>query len=190
MRTHQGHLPEIGDDSHRPAERRAWLLHSMSPPGCPVPPGIAGRPLSTPGLPLPDVSDAGDGALVDNLGANKLRGAILAVLWLFRRQLLCIAEVADPDLFTARIRHQEVFWLQDSAGQRGAWQEAEAPPSEGVFPISRTRLPAAQQEHVCAGMGWEGAREPPTHFDVQVQNTVLVQVADPFQNLSHVGSDL
>lgn len=101
MGTHQGHLPEVGDDSYRPAERRAWLLHSMSPLGCPVPPGIARRPLSTPGPPLPDVSDAGDRALVDDLGANKLRGAILAVLWLFWCQLLCIAKVADPDLFTA-----------------------------------------------------------------------------------------
>lgn len=25
-----------------------------------------------------------------------------------------------------------------------------------------------------------------THFDVQVQDTVLVQVADPFQDLPHV----
>lgn len=36
----------------------------------------------------------------------------------------------------------------------------------------------------------EGARKPPTHFDVQVQDAVLVQVADPLQDLPHVGPDL
>lgn len=73
--------------------------------------GTVGSPLSTLGSPLPDVSDAGDRALVDNLGAHKLRGAVFAVLWLLGCQLLCIAEVTDPDLLAARIRHQEVFWL-------------------------------------------------------------------------------
>lgn len=185
-----GHLPEVGDDPHRPAERRARLPHSTSPAGRPVPPGIAGSPPSTPGPPLPDVSDTGDGALVDDLGAHELGGAILAVLWLLGCQLLRIAEVTDPDLLAARIRHQEVFWLQDSTGQRGAWQEAGAPPREGMSPVSRTEPPAVWQEPVRAGAGWEGVGEPRTHFDVQVQDAVLVQVADPFQDLPHVGPDL
>lgn len=125
-----GHLPEVCDNPHRPAERRAQLLHIMSPPGCSVSPGIAGSPLTTQEPPLPDVSDAGDRGLVDNLRAHKLRGAILAVLWLLRCQLLCIAEVTDPDLLAAQICHQEVFWLQDSAEQREAWQDAGLLPRE------------------------------------------------------------
>lgn len=52
-------------------------------------------------LPLPNISDNGDGALVDNLGPHELRCAILAVLRLIRCQLLRVAEVADPDLLTA-----------------------------------------------------------------------------------------
>lgn len=185
-----GNLPEVGDDAHGPAERTAWLLHSTSPPGCPVPVSIAGSPPSTPGPPLPDVGDTGDRALVDDLGAHELGGAILAVLRLLGRQLLRVAEVADPDLLAARIRHQEVFWLQDNAGRREAWQEAGAPPREGMSPISRTEPPAAQREPVRVGAEREGMGEPRTHFDVQVQDAVLVQVADPFQDLPHVGSDL
>lgn len=52
-------------------------------------------------LPLPDIGDTGDGALVDNLGPHKLGGAVLAVLRLIGRQLLRVAEVADPDLLAA-----------------------------------------------------------------------------------------
>lgn len=143
---------------------------------------VAGSPPSTLRPPLPDVGDAGDGALVDDLGAHELRGAILAVLRLLGRQLLCIAEVADPDLLAARICHQEVFWLQDSAGRRGAWQEAGAPPREGMSPSAGPSPPQHGRR--------EGARKPPTHFDVQVQDAVLVQVADPLQDLPHVGPDL
>lgn len=68
-------------------------------------------PLSTLGPPLPDISDAGDRALVDDLRAHKLGGTVFAVLWLLGCQLLRVAEVTDPDLLAAQIRHQEVFWL-------------------------------------------------------------------------------
>lgn len=117
--------------------------------------GIAGSPPATQGPPLPDVSDAGDGGLVDNLRAHELRGAILAVLWFLRRQLLCVAEVTDPDLFAAQICHQEVFWLQDSAEQRGAWQEAGAFPRERIFPASRTTPHPVLQEPFSGGTGQE-----------------------------------
>lgn len=180
-----GHLPEVGDDPHRPVERRAQLLHSMSLLGHPVPPSIAGSPLSTPGPHLPDVSDAGDGALVDDFRAHELGGTVLAVLRLLRCQLLRIAEVTDPDLLTARIRHQEVFWLQDRAGWRRAWQEAGTHPREGMSPSA-----AQHGRSVPVGVRQEGAKEPRTHFDVQVQDSVLVQVADALQDLPHVGSDL
>lgn len=59
-----------------------------------------------------------------------------------------------------------------------------------MSPVSRTEPPAAQQEPVGAGAGQEGGGEPRTHFDVQVQDAVLVQVADPLQDLPHVGPDL
>lgn len=59
-----------------------------------------------------------------------------------------------------------------------------------MFPISRPKPPAAQQEPVPAGTGQEGARKPRTHFDIQVQDHVLVQVAEPLQDLPHVGPDL
>lgn len=160
------------------------------PSGRPVPLGIVGSPPSTPGSPLPDVGDTGDRALVDDLRAHELGGAVLAVLWLLGRQLLRVAEVADPDLLAARIRHQEVFWLQDKAGRRGAWQEAGAPPREGMSPVGRTEPPAVQQEPIHAAVGQEGVGDPRTHFDVQVQDAVLVQVADPLQDLPHVGPDL
>jgi len=185
-----GHLPEVGDDPHGPAERKARLPLSTSPPGHPAPPGTAGSPPSPPGPSLPDVSDTGDGALVDDLGAHELGGAVLAVLRLIGRQLLRVAEVADPDLLAARIRHQEVFWLQDKVGRRGAWQGAGAPPGEGMSPLSRTESPAVWQEPTRAGAGWEGVGDSRTHFDVQMQDVVLVQVADPLQDLPHVGPDL
>lgn len=185
-----GHLPEVCDNPHRPAERRAQLLHITSPPGCPVSPGIAGSSSTTQGPPLPDVSDAGDRGLVDNLRAHELRGAILAVLWLLRRQLLRVAEVTDSDLLAAQICHQEVFWLQDSAEQRGAWQEARAFPRERMFSVSRTTPHPVHQEPFTGGTGQEESVKTRTHFDVQVQDTVLVQVADPFQDLPHVRPNL
>lgn len=87
------HLPQVGDDPHRPVERRKGH-HTV-----PVP-QHSGDARST-WLPLPDIGDNGDGALVDNLGPHELGRAILAVLWLIRCQLLRVAKVADPDLLTA-----------------------------------------------------------------------------------------
>ena len=52
-----------------------------------------------------------------------------------------------------------------------------------------------QQDHSpssapgAGGTGQESVKTH-THFDVQVQDTVLVQVADPFQDLPHVRPDL
>lgn len=46
------------------------------------------------------------------------------------------------------------------------------------------------QEPITGGTGQEESVKTLTHFDVQVQDTVLVQVADPFQDLPHVGADL
>lgn len=130
MRTHQGTYQRYAITPTGLQRGEHSYCTSQALTGCPVSPGIGGNPPSTQGPPLPDVSDAGDRGLVDNLRTHELRGAILAVLWLLRRQFLCIAKVTDPDLLAAQICHQEVFWLQDSAEQRGAWQVAGAFPRE------------------------------------------------------------
>lgn len=55
-----------------------------------------------------------------------------------------------------------------------------------MFPLSRTTPCPVHQEPFTGSTRQEESVKTLTHFDVKVQDTVLVQVADPFQDLPHV----
>lgn len=61
----------------------------------------------------PDVRGLAHWGLLDDLGGHKLRGAILAVLWLCWGDFLGKAKIADFNVFPSRMHHQDVGGLSD-----------------------------------------------------------------------------
>lgn len=64
----------------------------------------------------PDVGSLVHGGLFDDLGGHKLRGAILAVLWLSRGDFLGKAKITDFNVFPGRMHHQDVGGLSGRVG--------------------------------------------------------------------------
>lgn len=70
----------------------------------------------------PDVRGLTHWHLLNDLRGHKLRGPILAVLWLSQGYMLGKAEVTDFNVFPSRMHHQDV------GGLLGSWGVGEAVP--------------------------------------------------------------
>lgn len=73
---------------------------------------------------------------------------------------------------------------------RGEFGRRQGFPQGTNIPVIRTTPHPVHQEPFTGGSGQEESVKTHTHFDVQVQDTVLVQVANAFQDLPHVRPDL
>lgn len=100
-----------------PMRRRRQRAGGPTPPNpYPHPPHPHPYPHPPPPTHSPDVGSLVHGGLFDDLGGHKLRGAVLAVLWLSRGDFLGKAKITDFNVFPSRMHHQDVGGLSGRVG--------------------------------------------------------------------------